>query len=112
MANDAELKRYRQATEYLGLYGLAAPQRLAQRAAQYDIAEPASVLHVDGQVQSEHVLESRPVHPNAAPIQPALSSIASIASPGRKRTERKTRMLKMNNVGMTSSTRLMMYALM
>ena len=35
---DAELKRYRQATDYLGLYGLAAPQRLAQRAAQYDIA--------------------------------------------------------------------------
>ena len=38
-----ELERYRQATEYLLSYGLAAPQRLAQRAAQYNIAEPASV---------------------------------------------------------------------
>ena len=38
------------------------------RPAQHDIAEPASVLHVDGQVQSEHVLECRPVHTNPSNI--------------------------------------------
>ena len=47
----------------------------------------------------------------SAAINSVLPNIASMASPGMKRTERKTSTLRMNRVGMISSNRRMMYAL-
>ena len=51
---------------------------------------------------------SRSISP---PTHCSSPNMASMTSPGMKRTVRKTRMLRRNRVGMTSNKRLMIYAL-
>ena len=74
---------------------------------QEDASNPASILHVDGHIQAEHVLERFTVHLRGLQNS-VLPNIASMASPGMKRTERNTRTLKMSRVGTISSKRRMM----